>query len=262
MISAIAELDLWNRRWSLLAYCAGMGLYALVVVALYPAFEHSSSLDTMIRSDRTAAALFGVTGSLSSSAGWLNGNIYTNFYPLVMLLIAIGYGAAAIAGQDEDGTLCLIATLPASRRRLALGKVGALAAQATALAAIVAACVIAGRWFDLTTSPARVLATSAAVLVLGIDFGLIAMALGALTGRRGPALGLAAAFAAASYLISSLAPVVSWIAPARYASLFYWSVGDNQLAGGVSPADWAVLIGVGALAAYLALRAFARLDLH
>lgn len=262
MTSAIARLDLSNRRWGLLAYCLGMALYALVIVGLYPAFEHSSSLDTMVRSDRTAAALFGVTGSLSSSAGWLNGNIYTNFYPLVILVIAIGYGAAAIAGQDEDGTLCLIATLPASRRQLVLGKAAALAAQAGALAVAVAGCVIAGRWFDLTTSPARVLTTSAAVLVLGVDFGLVAMAMGCLTGRRAPALGLASGLAAASYLISSLAPVVSFIGPARYASLFYWSVGNNQLAHGVSVTDWAVLLGAGAIATYLAVVALEHLDLH
>ena len=262
MISAIARLDLSNRRWSLLGYCVGIGLYVLVVVALYPAFEHSGSLDKMIQSDRTAAALFGVTGSLSSSAGWLNGNIFTNFYPLIILLIAVGYGAAAIAGQDEDGTLCLVATLPASRRRLVLGKAAALTAQAGAPAVAVAACAAVGQWFDLTTSPTRIVASSAAVLALGIDVGLLAMAAGAFTGRRGVALGVGVGFAAASYLTSSLAPVVSWISPARYASLFYWSVGDNQLANGVTAADWAVLLGAGAFILFLAVAAFERLDLH
>jgi ABC-2 type transport system permease protein len=30
-----------------------------------------------------------------------------------VLLLTIGYGAACLAGQDEEGTLALIATLPA-----------------------------------------------------------------------------------------------------------------------------------------------------
>jgi inner membrane transporter RhtA len=53
------------------------------------------------------------------------------------------------------------------------------------------------------------------------------------------------ALAAASYLISSLAPVVSWTWPARYASLFYWSVGNSQISHGVSPSSYTVLIIVG-----------------
>ena len=47
----------------------------------------------------TVAALFGATGSLTSPTGWLNANIYSNFLPLVVLLLTIGYGASAIAGQ-------------------------------------------------------------------------------------------------------------------------------------------------------------------
>jgi tetratricopeptide (TPR) repeat protein len=102
----ITRLDLVLRRRSLLGYSAGMALYTLVVVALYPAFKNSSSLDKLIKNDSTISALFGVSGPISTPGGWLNGNLYANFLPLLMLLLTIGYGAASLAGQDEDGTLC------------------------------------------------------------------------------------------------------------------------------------------------------------
>src|SRR5690242_655797 len=101
----VTRLDLSGRRRSLAGYTAGMAVYTLVVVALYPAFKDSTSLDSLVKNDATAAALFGVTGSISTSGGWLNANIYANFLPLIMLLLTVGYGAAAIAGQHEDGTL-------------------------------------------------------------------------------------------------------------------------------------------------------------
>ena len=63
------------------------------------------------------AALFGVTGTLTSPAGWVDANAYTNFLPLIMLLLTIGYGAAAIAGQNDDGTLGLLVVLPLARRQ-------------------------------------------------------------------------------------------------------------------------------------------------
>ena len=53
--------------------------------------------------------------------------------------------------------------------------------------------------------------------------------LGAATGSRGTAIGIASALAALCYLISSLAPVVDWIKPLRFASLFYWAVANRQL---------------------------------
>jgi beta-exotoxin I transport system permease protein len=258
----IAWLDLSNRRRSLVGYCAGMAVYALVVVAMYPAFKTSTSLDKLIASDSTAAALFGVTGRISSSGGWLNGNIYANFFPLIMLLLTIGYGAACLAGQDEDGTLGLLTVLPVRRTAIVAQKTAAMAVQAAALTVTVAVLVIIGRSFQLDITIANVASVSAAVLLMGLDFGLITMAAGALTGRRGTAIGAGTALAAASYLVSSLAPVAAWIRPGRYASLFYWSVGNSQISGGVSVGDYAVLITTGLCALAAAMLAFRRLDIR
>jgi beta-exotoxin I transport system permease protein len=261
MRADMARLDVSSRRRSLIGYAAGMAAYSLVVVALYPAFEHSSSLDEFVKSDSTAAALFGVTEPLSSSVGWLNGNIYANFFPLVLLLLTVGYGAASLAGQNDDGTLCLLATLPVRRSRIVLEKAAAMVLQAVLVAAAVAACVLAGRWFDLTVTLGNAVSGSAAVALMAVDFGLVAMAVGALTGKRGTAIGVATFLAVTSYLLSSLAAVVSWLSPAKYLSLFYWSVGADQIGSGVTLADYAVLIAVGVCALYATVIAFRRLDL-
>jgi beta-exotoxin I transport system permease protein len=176
MPADVTWLEVRLRRRAAIGYAGGMALYTLVVVALYPSFKNSASLDSL--SGSTAAALLGVTGQLTSPAGWLDGNIYGNFFPLVMLLLTIGYGAACLAGQDEDGTLALITTLPVPRPAIVLQKLAAMALRALLLAAMVAACVLAGRGFQLAVSPADVVATSVAVVLMGLDFGLIAITAG------------------------------------------------------------------------------------
>ena len=133
MPADITRLELRLRRRSATWYAAGMAVYTLVVVALYPAFKNQTSLNSL--SGSTAAALLGITGSLTSPAGWLNANIYANFFPLIMLLLTIGYGAACLAGQDENGTLALLAALPVRRRAIVLQKA---AAMATVLAGLMA----------------------------------------------------------------------------------------------------------------------------
>ena len=262
MHADVTRLDIAGRRRSLLGYCLGMAVYALIVVAMYPAFKTSTSLDKLISSDPAAAALFGVTGRISSSGGWLNGNLYANFFPLVMLLLTIGYGAACLAGQDEDGTLGLLTVLPVRRTAIVAQKAAAMAVQAALLAITVAVLVIIGRSFQLNVTVANVAAISAAIFLMGLDFGFVTMAIGALTGRKGTAVGAGSALAAASYLLSFLAPVASWIRPGRYASLFYWAVGNNQITGGVSPGDYAVLAITGLCALAAVMFAFRRLDIH
>ena len=194
MLTDVTRLELRLRRRSAIGYAAGLALYTLVVVALYPSFKNSTSLNGL--SGSTAAALFGVTGSFTSPGGWLNGNVYGNFFPLVMLLLTIGYGAAAVAGQDEDGTLALITALPVRRPAILLQKAAAMAVQALLLAVAVTVCVFVGRGFQLTISPGNTIAISVALALMGLDFGLITMAVGAVTGRRGTALGTGAALAA------------------------------------------------------------------
>jgi beta-exotoxin I transport system permease protein len=175
-----------------------------------------------------------------------------------MLLLTIGYGASCLAGQDEDGTLGLLAVLPVRRTAIVANKATAMAVQAALLTVTVAVRVIIGRSFQLDVTVAGVASVSAATFLMGLDFGLITMAAGALTGRRGTAIGAGTALAAASYLISSLAPVASWIRPGRYASLFYWPVGNSQN----SPGDNAALIATGLCALAAAMLAFRRLDIH
>jgi beta-exotoxin I transport system permease protein len=260
MLADIIRLDLRLRRRSTIWYAAGMAVYALLVVALYPSFKNQTSLNSL--SGSTAAALFGITGRLTSPGGWLNANIYGNFFPLIMLLLTIGYGAAALAGQDEDGTLALVTALPIRRRAILLQKAGAMAVQALLLAAAVAICVVIGRGFQVSISPANTIAVSVALTLMGLDFGLATMAVGAVTGRRGTALGVGAGLAAASYLVSSLASTISAIRPGRYFSLLYWSAGNDQISRGVSAVDFTVLIAVGLAALVAAVVAFRHAELN
>ena len=58
-----------------------------------------------------------------------------------------------------------------------------------------------------------------------------------------------------------MAPLVEWLEPARYASLFYWAVGNGQLEDGLSIGSVVVLVAVGAALAVVTLRAFDHHDL-
>lgn len=262
MRAEILTLDLASRRKSLIGYSVGMALYVLVVVALYPAFKDSNELDDFTQQSEGLAALFGISGSLTSPDGWLNANIYGNFLPLLVLLLTIGYGAHALAGQEADGHLELVLSLPFSRARVVGEKIGALVLQALVFGTVTLLSVLVGHWFELTVGVWPLVSTTLAAVLLGVAFGLLALAVGGHTGARGTAIGIAAAVAATSYLISAMAPLVDWLKPLRYLSLFYWSVSNGQLTDGVSAGSFAILLGASALFGAAAVVAFQRHDLN
>lgn len=262
MPAEVGRLDLRLRRRAFWGYTVGVGAYAILVVVLYPSFRNDTALDQLAQGNQTAAALLGVTGSLTSPSGWLNANLYANVVPLFALVLTIGYGAAAIAGQDEDDQLGLVAALPLSRTSLLLQKVVAMAALSTpvALAAFVSALI--GRHYEIRLGSAGLLGVTLGVALLAFDFGALALATGCLTGSRGAALGVSAAFAALSYVISSLAGAVDWMHGLRHFSPIFWSVGQNQVENGLSTASLAALVGTGTALVAVAVWAFHRLDLR
>ena len=262
MWGEVLRLDLRLRRVSLLAYSVGFLVYALLIVVLYPTFRHDTSFDQLLASNPTLSALFGLSGSLTSPTGWMNANLYANFVPLFALLITISYGASAIAGQDEEATLGGVASLPLTRGRILAEKIVALALLALPIPVVTFIAAVIGRGFDLELGVGALVQTTAVTACMAFDLGLIALAVGAWTGGRGPALGVPVALAAMAYVISSLAPVVHIAHTLRYASPIYWSVGGGQLSHGadVRGVLLSVLLGVAMFG--LAWRGFHRLDIH
>lgn len=262
MPADVSRLDLRLRRRSTIAYSFGLTAYAALIVVLYPTFRSDTSLDKLTEGNSSLSALFGATGSLTSPDGWMNANLYANFLPLFVLFMTIGYGAAAIAGQNEDGTLGDIAALPRTRTALLLEKVATLALLAVPLPVLCLVMSVAGRHWQVDLTTGALIGTTVGVALLGIDFGLLALAWGAWTGSRGGALGVATGLAAVSYVISSLAPVVHWIRPLRYYSPFFWAVGNDQLVAGISATSVVVLSLVALAFAGVALHGFRRLDIR
>lgn len=260
MTAELTRLDLRLRRRVLIGTAVGAAAYLFLVVAAYPSFKHDSAVDAMVAANPTAAAAFGITGSITTPEGWLSANMYANLGPLLGLLLTIGYGSAAIAGQDGDGFLGLLTTLPVPRHRLVAAKALALLVGAVVVPLVSYAVCLLGPRFGLQPSWGPLLGVSVALTLLVFDLGAVALLVGAMTGSRGAALGVAGATAAASYLVSALSPVVPVVHALRWLSPFFWAVGDGQLRDGVTAEELAALTGLGAVLVLGTVLAFRRLD--
>jgi ABC-2 type transport system permease protein len=258
----VVRLDLRLRRRATIGYAVGLALYTLAVVAIYPSFKGDTSIDRLLQSNPKLYAAFGVSGSLTSPVGWLNANVFNNFLPVVAVILAIGYGAWCVAGQDEAGTLAPIAVLPIRRRGLVVQKAVALAVQLLPTLVLTAGCVLVGRAFQLTVGIGSVVSASVACWLLGVVFGALALVVGSASGSRGLAIGVSSAAAAAAYLVSSFAGSIDWVRAIRFVSPFYWAVGTNPLGDGVHLGAMTALIVTVAVLVVAAAAAASRADLH
>ena len=204
----------------------------------------------------SGAALFSPDGYLTSQAfGWL--------VPLLTLVLGIGIGAAAVAGEEEDGTMDLLLALPVTRTSLILQKLGAMIVLLLVLGvAVFAGTAVGAVGIDMDVSMVNLAAASLSAVLFGLVFGTLALAIGAATGKRGVSLGVSSGVALVAFLIQTLAPIVDWLEPAHPLTPFYY-YGDNQpLVNGLHWGHAGVLIGLSALLVLVAVLTFRRRDIR
>ena len=119
----VAERALVDRRRGLLGWSLGIAAYVALIVAFYPSIRDNEDFNRAYESyPETFKAFFGgaETFDLTSASSFLNAQLFSLMVPLVLVIFAIGFGAATLAAEDATGTLELLLSNPVSRRRIVL----------------------------------------------------------------------------------------------------------------------------------------------
>ncbi len=264
MALLVAERAVRDRRRGLVGWALGIGAYVALISSIYPAV-HDSEVQRVIRNyPRELKAFFGGSASFdfTTGAGYLNVELFSLIVPALLAIVAISYGAATLAGEEDAGSLDLLLAYPVTRRQVVLEKVAGLTLTLVALAGVVTASVLlVGAFADLQIGVDRVVSASLGVVLVALLVGLLAMLTGALTGSRALAVGIPTVVFAASYLAVGLAGLVSWLKPLRYASPLYHATGTLPLRNGLPVANYVLLAALCAAAILGAVVAFERHDL-
>lgn len=248
MLRNVFTKTLRDQRRALLWWALGLAWVVLVYVGGYRSYVEAGFMSQKVPG--FVRAFMGTT-DFSAPAGYVNAIVYTLLGPLLVILAATFAGARAVAGDEEDGMLDVLVAYPVSRVRLLAERAGALAVSNAWLGFVVWAVVSAAATAnDMGIGLGRIAAASTGLALLGLVFGLVAMTVGAFTGRRALSLGLTAAVALMSYLLNNLAPLLGDLKWLRQVSLFHYYLGGDALRAGF---DWSRLAVLAALAAGLLL---------
>lgn len=259
----LAERSIVDRRRSFVAWAIGIVTYCLLIVSIYPTIRDSEGYAAAIEDYPEALKeLFGGTEAFdfTSGAGFLNAQLFSLMIPLLLVIVAIGFGAS-IGGEQESGLMDLVMANPVRRRRVVLERALAMTAFIVGLATVAGVVVVvAGSFFDLEVSLNRLLAATVGVVLLVVLHGLVAIAVGSASGQRSTAVGVATAVFAAGYLLNALAGLVDSMEPARLASPYHHAIGTNPLLNGWPLGNLLVLVGLCAAVLALSVVLFERRD--
>lgn len=263
MLSTLFGKRIWDRRRSIVWWLLGIASVVLLTVAFYPTIrDQQEEYERIFEGLEDLAAMFGVNdiAELTQPAGYVTSQIYANVFPIVLLVFGIGFGAAAVAGEEERRTMDLLLSQPISRRNVVLQSFASMAALIGVLCAATFALLLASNGpVGLDLSVYGLLAATVGSWLLGIAYATLALAAGAATGRRGQAIGIAAGAGVAGYVLFGLAPLSSATERLQVLSPFYWFLGGEPVANGLDPMFIGLVIAtVGLLG--IAVWAFERRD--
>lgn len=193
---------LWDQRKALPAWGSALALAILLESALWPSMRDMPNLDAYLNDFPAALKELFSIDQITTGQGFLNAELFSLMMPMLFLIFGITRGARMLAGEEEAGTLDLMLVTPLSTTRLLLHEALALATGVGVLGAVVwVSTVIGSATFGLHVSVGAAAAGALAATLLGIEFGTAALVVGALTGRKGLALGVPSALALAAYVL-------------------------------------------------------------
>jgi ABC-2 type transport system permease protein len=263
-VNAVLIGHAWRaNRARLLVVCAALVVWGFVLPVVYATFgvEIRQIFDSGIFPRQLAT--FG-GGDIFSLAG----AVALGFiHPISIILIgvyAVGFAAAAVAGERQRGTLEIVLARPVGRREL----YATLLAVTFAFVALSVSAFVAGSLVGAAMTGVigelrlvNVPALWLNGLLLYGSLGAIGLAASVSFDRLAPALGVTLGLAVVMYFLDVLGSIWPDAEPLRTWSLFHYLQPKLILESGVRGGDIAVLAAVVALAIAWALVVFPRRDL-
>lgn len=255
----VARITLRLRLPAVLSAAVGLIAVLAAVGALFPSVGHTIGT---LKVPRSVSNLLG-GADYATITGWFRSEIAAIYGPLVIGALAITGASASTAGEEEDRILGLVLAHPVRRPRLIAAKAAAIAGVVLIIAfatwvGLIVGVAIGGGGITL----AHMTAFAVQLAFFGFATGALAIALGAGTGLRSLATGVAAGAAILGWLINSFAPLVSGLDWLRYLSPFYYYAGHDPLTEGVDVGGVIVLGLVSVVLTALGMIGIQRRDLR
>ncbi len=261
MIRTVYAKWLRDSRRSLIGWTAAIVLVGCGYAAFWPTFEDPEIAELLENYPSALLEAINYT-NITTPEGYLSATVYGLVVAVLIAVFAIGAGARLVAGEEEAGTLDLTLSHPVSRPSLALQRVAAMATAVLGVVTVfwLAMLALSGPVRFSSIGAGHLAAMHVHLAAFALLFGTLAFGVGAATGRRAWALGVAAGAAVLAYAASGILPQVEGLEWTRDWSAFTWLNGSMPLANGLDGGHLAIMLGLSAVFVALGTLGFRRRD--
>ncbi len=257
---------LHDRRASLAWWSIGIFLYTAMIMAVWPVIDGNAEFESLAQSyPDTIKALMGgedAFNAFTTPAGFLGTYLYSWILPFIFVGLAVAFGAALLGGDEESGLLELVLSYPVTRTSTVVQKALAMLLAVTGIGVLVIAVIyVMGMFVDLGVGIGALGAATLGTVLFALLHGQLAMATGAISGRRGLAIGVGWGVALAGYLLNVLSGMDASLSWLRWLSPLDYATGTQPISNGV-PVEYLALLAALAVAVAATVIGFRRHDLH
>ncbi len=254
MFADVFRKTVRDQRRALVGWGAGVAVMVLLIAALWPSVRDMFDEQLLAAFPEEMRRLFAIE-QMVTGAGFLNVEIFSILMPALFIAYGIGRGARLVAGEEQDGTLEVVVVSPVSRTRILLDKAAGLAVGIVGLGVVLFAAVMLGSFVvDMGVPVGHAAVGALAMVLIGVQHGVLALAVGAATGRRGLAIAVAATVAVAGYVLHVMGALVDEVEPWQPLSPFTQAIAEGPVSGTVPLSFlWLALAAVVFLAAAVPL---------
>ncbi len=215
-------------------WAASIGGIIFLTVAIWPAFKGDTEITNSITNALPSGVVqaFGLEG-FGTPAGFLRGNLYDFFIPLLMAGAAVGFANTLTAGEEDAGRLEVTLAQPVTRQAVFLGRTLAVVAWVLVIALVATATqFVSDAVFDLRIAADRLLAALVLSTLLALFTGSLTLAVAGLGGRSSLVLGVGLLVAIGGCIVAQLFPLASALAEFAHVSPWDWAFAGDPLVNG------------------------------
>ncbi len=264
MLRSVYTKTLKERSTSLIWWFAGLFGYVFFSCYFYPVIASKASAFVQLIKDVSLMNFFtGASGDLITPQGYLFSEFFSAIGPLLLIIFSIGFGADAIAGEENRKTADLLLSNPITRSRIILDKFLVLLTGNFVLSlALWLGFLLGGHIYHIQIDSLKLIQTNLGMFLLSLSFGSLAFMVSAWLGQKGLASSISTLISVISYFLWGFGSMVNSLKPYEKLSLFYYYAGDNPLKKGLSSKSALILLVPAVVCLIVALGTYEKRDIR
>jgi ABC-2 type transport system permease protein len=251
------------RRGTIISWGLGLAGFAFIYLPFYP-----SVVDQFSGINFEEIALYQALGSFNMATfeGYFASTVL-QFFAVIFAIYAVVNGTATLAGEEDAGTLELLAAMPLKRWHIVVAKALAMIVSGVFILAIASVFVmlavsLVAAQVEVGITPLEAVPAVWNSLPITICFMMISLFLGALLPNRRIAAAAGTVIVIASYFGNNLAGMIPGLESIKpFVPFNYYNASPDLFTDGIPWGDTFVLLAAAGVFLLLAILAFQRRSL-